>query len=191
MQQKKTAVQLPVRKIELQWRRARGANEEERELEDYLTEKGDELDLPDATMDCVGDLCTHEPEEFRNIIRLQYRCDELKMQISRISITIIPDKKTGDEANGIEVYDLIDGDWDYIRESVESTSQTIVIHVRLCLLGDGEPLMEWTGNHPANDDEDEEMSSDQGSTGPQTNEFVASVGRIKLTLPSRPKRQDS
>jgi hypothetical protein len=51
--------------------------------------------------------------------------------------------------------------------------------------------MEWTGNHPANDDEDEEMSSDQGSTGPQTNEFVASVGRIKLALPSRPKRQDS
>jgi hypothetical protein len=186
-------VQLSVRKIELQWRRARGANEGERELEDYLTEKGDTLDLPDATMDCVGDPRTHEPEELRNIIRLQYRCDELKTQISRLLIKIFPDKKTGDDANDVEVHDLFDGDWEAICHSIESTSQTIIIYVRLCLLEPsyGEPLMELTGDYSVNDDEDEELSSDQGSTGLGTNESVASVGRIKLALPSRPKRQDS
>jgi hypothetical protein len=105
-------VQLSVRTIKLEWKRRAGANEDERELLDYLDEHEDELglELPTAMMGYVGNLRTHEPEDFRDIIRLQYRCDELKMQISRLCIKIFPDKKTGDETNGLEVYDLIDGD---------------------------------------------------------------------------------
>jgi hypothetical protein len=115
-------VQLSVRTINLEWKRRAGANEEERELLDYLDEHEDELYLPDAIMDCVGDPRTHEPEEFRDILRLQYRCDELKTQISHLSIKIKPDKKTGDEANDFEVHDLFNGDWEEIRHSIESTS---------------------------------------------------------------------
>jgi hypothetical protein len=115
-------VQLSVRTIKLEWKRRAGANEEERELLDYLDEHEDELELPMATMDCVGDPRTHEPEEFRDIIRLQYRCDELKTQISRLSIKIKPDMKTGDEANSFEVHNFFDGDWEEIRHSIENTS---------------------------------------------------------------------
>jgi hypothetical protein len=57
-------VQLSVRTTKLEWKRRAGANEEEREVLDYLDEHEDELglELPTAMMDCVGDPRTHEPE---------------------------------------------------------------------------------------------------------------------------------
>jgi hypothetical protein len=58
----------------------------------------------------------------KDIMRLQYRCDGLNTQLSRLSIKIKLDKKTGDEANEFEVHDLFDGDWEEIRHSIESTS---------------------------------------------------------------------
>lgn len=115
-----THVQLSVRTIKLEWKRRAGANEEERELDDYLNENGDELDLPEATIDRVGDPRTHEPEEFGDIIRLQCRCDEIKTQISRLSIKIKPYLKTGKEINDFEVHDLFDGDWEEIRHSIDT-----------------------------------------------------------------------
>jgi len=190
MQQKKAAVQLPVLKFELRWLRNKpGANEQERELDDHLNKNEHELELPDAVMDCVGDPRTQGEEEFRDTIRLQYRCEGLKMQLSRLRIEIKPDQADKDTP-GECLYDLFVSDWDDIRSAIESTSQLIIINVRLRLLEDWETLMEVPERHSANDEEDQELSSDQGSPVSETNESVASVERIKLALPSRHRRQE-
>ena len=74
--------QLSVRHIQLRWLRdVRGANEEERELDEYVNEleKSRSLQPLVTMMDCLGDPRTLEPDEFRDIIRLQYKCEEIKM----------------------------------------------------------------------------------------------------------------
>jgi len=112
--------QLSARKIQLKWLKgAPGTNEEERELDEYLNENADYVEVPPVTMECVGDPRTQEPEEFRDIIRLQYNCEELKMQISRLRIKIKPDR-VDDDTPGILTFDLIDRDWKKVCSVIES-----------------------------------------------------------------------
>jgi hypothetical protein len=64
-------VQLSPREIELKrLRNSAGANDEERELDEYLNENEEESGLLVADMDYVGDPRSQEPDEFRDIIRL-------------------------------------------------------------------------------------------------------------------------
>jgi len=140
--------QLPVRHIQLRWVRGiRGANEEERELDEYLNELETSQGLqPLATMmDCLGDPRTLEPDEFRDIIRLQYNCDELKMQLSRIAMVVKEDQSDKEDRAPTEVFDLFDTSetmWQCIRSAVESTSQPIAIILRFVKLADDERCME-------------------------------------------------
>lgn len=129
---------LPSRRIKLRWDR-NGQTADDKALEAYLEAKEDELDFPNPVMNADGDPRVHDEFEFRDRIRLQYKCSTNRMQIAKLTMRIWPEGSGDGGKPGI--WNLLTCDWPYLVDDLKTSSEQVEVKVKLRLLKEGEDVV--------------------------------------------------
>jgi hypothetical protein len=138
---------LPLRNFKLIWKRG-GKGEDEKSLEAYLQENEDELELPNPKIDADGDPRIHDQYEFRDSIRLQYKCLSNRLQISKLTMRISPGNSDEDDQQPQD-WDIDTCEWEELTTALETSSDEVEVIVRLRPLDDDEENVMESSAPPA------------------------------------------
>jgi len=132
---------LSEKKILLSWSTPKKDNKVNEYLENNL-----ELPFPAKTSIVgIGDPRILDCRQYRDSLRVQYRCHETGLQLRTATMTFPPTKFDKDE----EEYDIFSSDWDLLCEALEKeylVGKEVDVKVKLRLLdtGSDEPVFEST-----------------------------------------------
>lgn len=129
---------LPPRRFKLRWVR-NGQTADDKALEAYLEANEDELDLPNPAMTAECDPRVHNASEFRNSIRLQYKCSTNRMQIAKLTMKVWPAGSGENIKPGM--WNLFTCDWGYLVDDLKTSSELVEVKVKLRLLDEGEEVL--------------------------------------------------
>ncbi|KAK3629058.1 hypothetical protein LTR56_018294 [Elasticomyces elasticus] len=105
-------------------------------LKQYI-EDNDELDFTTVQVDSEADPRVHDQVQFRDIVRRQYNCRDLGLQIANLNMTLPAASNDEDDA---EDFDLMVCDWEGLRNIFLTIPADTVVttEVRFRVLEDGE-----------------------------------------------------
>jgi hypothetical protein len=136
--------QVPALPIKLQWNKG-GSKADREKLEEHFdyVDKEPKSEKIDAT----GDPRFHSAGQFRDTIRQDFNCQKLQLQIRSASMIIPSARATTDEEPDSRRIDLMDVDWDKVKEAVGRSfaeGEEILVRVQFNPLDteDDEQLME-------------------------------------------------
>ena len=133
---------LPRIPIRVYWKKEGGDPTEREALKTHL--KRSQHAPPSQIFEAVGNPLVHDQKQFRDTVRQQLRCEKLRLQLSWLQMTIpTADQETDDNKEDL-TFDLMDCDWNIVRECLEASFQRssenrmLRVDVRLRLLNVGE-----------------------------------------------------